>query len=412
MAALAAVLVLSIPALLLGCQPRSEEPPSGVRASSPASSPAAASTTSSPGLTPVPDGGPSPIIIEEFDDPDVFGGPDLEVLRHPVSAGDGFAILGEVTDDDRATHAEVWLSPDGVTWERIRRIPAMDGGRVVGVAEMAEGTLVAIGSRVGDPIVWTSDDRGRSWTEAPASIGPTGTDLRLIVAGPLGVLAVGTGTSMPQEGHAPRGGGNRLWLSSDGRDWRDVPMPVDVFGEVDIYDVAATSSGFVAVGGRFPVEPAPAGDPLRGVRAAAWLSADGLTWTSAEVQDGPPLLKVYAGSEGVLAVGFGEEITGTTPWQSADGRSWQRQNRKFETGNSYPAAWDGRIFMLRSRNDAGQVILELSESRDGIEWRVAGETPSVRVGGIGVTAPGVPGLVQVGGGNGDVVVWLIRWPAG
>jgi hypothetical protein len=306
---------------------------------------------------------------------------------------------------------EAWLSPDGTTWEQVSSIPAMDGAHVTDVVELSDGRHIAVGWKTGgEPTAWTSDDRGRTWAGGPMADIPMGSNVKLVVAGSHGAVALGTAPrAIGEAGEAVRGG-NRLWWSADGSAWSAVPMLEDVFGAIDIYDVAATPTGFVAVGGRYPDEPAPAGDPLRGARAAAWRSADGVTWDAAETEDGPPIIKVFAGSQGMLGVGYGEEITGTMAWESEDGNAWRRQLATLETGNTYPAVWDGRIFMLRSITANGEPLLQLSESLNGVNWLTAGLGRAEQVGGIGVTAPGVPGLIQVGGGDGDAKVWLIRWP--
>lgn len=367
--------------------------PPGAGHESPISSPTSTSGSGIAGL-----------LIETFDDPAIFGGPGSDVLEYPVSAGDGFAILGRVIDDGTfAIQAQAWLSPDGRAWERVRQIPSMDDGQVVGLTELTEGTLLAVGSRGPEATVWTSGDHGRTWTAGSLTDAPSGTNLAAVVSGRSGALALGVGPG------GESGFGSRLWWSPNGREWEAVAMRAAVFGRVEIRDIAATSSGFVAIGGRTPAEPTP--DPLLGMRAAAWWSDDGLTWALADVEDGSPLAKVYAGSEGLLAVGYEREVAETVPWQSTDGRAWRLQNRSLQTGNRYPAVWGNSIFLLGSRFDGNQQVLELTESRNGIEWRIAGEAPFDRTGAVGVAAPGVPGIIQVGGG-GDGRVWLVRWPEG
>ena len=343
-------------------------------------------------------------MIEEFSDPAIFGGPGQEVLRYPVSAGDGFAILGEVSDNG-ATHQEAWLSSDGEKWERVRQIPAMDQAWLAGIAELPRGRLLAIGRIVSDPRTWTSDDAGRTWAVGTIAGVPPGTTFAQVVSGPAGVLLLGVDTSTRTE--VPS-----LFWSPDGEEWTRVAMPADVFARGQIRSVAATRSGFLALGGRLPVEPAPIGDPFLGAKAAAWWSVDGRTWASADVEDGPILYGAWAGSEGNLGLGMNDKLGGATPapWYSIDGRQWDPQHVTIESGA--PAVWDGRIFMLRSKFVGSDAVVELTESRDGIEWRVAGQTPEERTGGIGVIAPGAPGLIQVGGSGGDVTVWLIRWPEG
>lgn len=397
-AALAAVAVMAISSVASGCrelpQLRSEE----------TTSPETGLATPSSRPTPTSGSGIARLVIETFDDPAIFGGPGQEVLRYPVSAGDGFAILGEVSESG-ATHEEAWLSSDGEKWQRVRQIPAMDGAWLAGVAELPQGRLLAIGRIVGDANIWTSDDAGRTWAVGTIADVPPGTAFGQVVSGPAGVLLLGVDTSTRAEVAS-------LFWSPDGEEWTLVAMPADVFARGQIRSIAATPSGFLALGGRLPVEPAPISDPFLGARAAAWWSTDGRTWASADVEDGPILYGAWAGSKGSLGLGMNDKLAGAppAPWYSVDGRQWDLQNLTMESGA--PAVWDSRIFMLRSKFVGSDAVVELSESGNGVEWRVAGQTPEARTGGIGVIAPGAPGLIQVGGSDGDVTVWLIRWPEG
>lgn len=347
------------------------------------------------------------LTIQRFDDAATFGGPGFDTLRFPVSAGAGYVVLGEVVVDHKAA-AQAWISPDGRTWERVT-VPAMDRAFVNGVAEMVDGTLVAIGMSFDDAsgLIWTSDDRGRTWTRtAPLTDIQPPMQLQRIVAGPKGALLLGATGSMPA-----REGDSRLWWSPDGHTWTTAAMPTRVFGDVEIRGVTATASGFIGVGGRSPRgEPAPA-DPLRGERAAAWRSTDGTSWEAADVEDGPLLNGVVAGAQGMVGFGFGEGAADPLTWRSADGARWRQQTLAIPTVNSSLSAWDGRIFLLASRWSGSHPMLELWASADGVEWRLIGQAPDEETGGVGAAAPGDPGLVQVGSRDGDGQVWLIPWPA-
>lgn len=362
-----------------------------------------------PAVTPAPT--PSPIVVngmlvvEAFDDPAVFGGPGQEVLRYPVSAGDGFAILGEVSGDG-PTREDAWISPDGRHWERVRGIPSMADAFLTGLAELPGGPLVAVGRRGPEATAWHSADAGRTWTAVRLPDAPAGTNLGEIVAGPSGAVVVGY-RSGPDATTI-----SRLWWSPDGADWTAVAMRDEVFGTVEIRGIAPSGTGFVATGGRYLTIPAPRLDPLRGMRAAAWTSPDGRTWAAAAIEDAPPLGPVFAGSEGMIAFGVAEDLGPAVTWFSIDGSSWHRLADPLKTGNSWVAVRDGRIFVLRSRFEGRQTTLELSASPNGVDWTVAGTGPVERGGGTGVVAAGTPGLIQVGLRDGDVQVWLIPWPLG
>lgn len=184
------------------------------------------------------------------------------------------------------------------------------------------GVFVAVGSANGDAAIWTSDDDGASWAQAGSADllgGPGRQALSGVAHGPHGWLAVGGATTDPAvtrpllvtsadgmtwrpgptleidpghfllaprvvaagrkgyvlagEDHGPAGMTPALWFSPDLRQFTRVPparMPAGGAG-VHIAGVAATSYGFVAVGG------AGTADREAGV---VWVSPDGLNWVS------------------------------------------------------------------------------------------------------------------------------------
>jgi hypothetical protein len=342
------------------------------------------------------------LTVETFDDVEVFGGPGFEVLRHPVSAGGGFAILGEVGGDG-PRRQDAWLSPDGRHWERIQGIPAMNDAYLVGIAEAPGGSLVAAPQIGPDAVTWRSTDAGRSWSATELPDAPAGTSFGAITAGAGGVLVSGS---------QPRGGERvpRLWWSRDGADWTAVVMRDEVFGGAEVRAIAAVSTGFVAVGGRRTEAPVASADPLGGMRAAAFRSADGVTWEAALVDDAPPINVVLAGADGIVAYGFADNLSDTLAWASTDGTTWRSRPDERESATAWFAVHQGQISRLRSRADGMASSLELAVSSNGVDWTIAGTGTTDRTGGIGVIAAGEPGLIQVGGTGEDVQLWFIPWP--
>jgi hypothetical protein len=111
-----------------------------------------------------------------------------------------------------------------------------------------------------------------------------------------------------------------LWASHDGRSWTDVVDPT----MDSVTAVAGGPGGFVAAG-------------EASGRAAAWFSADGLTWGKVDLLDARSAKHVepkwVAGSDaGYVLVGadpscFGEPCSPSAEaviWTSPDGRSWSR----------------------------------------------------------------------------------------
>jgi hypothetical protein len=109
-----------------------------------------------------------------------------------------------------------------------------------------------------------------------------------------------------------------MWYSADGSSWRGVDLSRASFSEAQVTGVHAVPGGFVATGGVGGRLPAGIGDP--GGTPGGWWSADGLTWTKAQVapfENGMYLDEVYAAAHGLLATGFR-----VGAWSSSDGHSW------------------------------------------------------------------------------------------
>ncbi len=235
---------------------------------------------------------------------------------HPVSgagSGDrflavassdfGFLAGGVVNEPDRMddfvpyTDAAVWLSKDGVTWER-----------------------------VGDPSVFAGD---------PTATGQWGHQWIFdIGAGPSGIVAVGTD-----------GFDAATWYSDDGVTWERVRSDeFDGDGVQELSVVAALDSGFVAVGRNgsdttvwrspdgqtWSSLPEADNSSLRGVfigvseQETVWLTADGEGWIRRGPSDlpidpesGQGPVGVVAWSDGLLAYGPASRV-----WTSSDGIAW------------------------------------------------------------------------------------------
>jgi hypothetical protein len=398
----------------------------GVRPSG-AASPDAGITTSipSPAISPVPSTGTAPIpsetaaggeddlVVEVFDDPATFGRPGFDVARVATAVGDGFVVIGDHSETPGSLTHEAWLTPDGRTWERVGDIRAMGAATVTGVAELASGRLVAVGSEGPAAKAWLSDDAGRTWRDAPAPTDVAGVMLRIIVAGPRQALVMGSlGTSDGSPASV-------LFLTSNGEDWTSVDLPAATFSGGAINDIAPLGDGFVAVGGRtldgLPAVPGPT-DIYQGLRRAAWHSADGLTWATAAIdadsgEAAPgPMGKMLAGSARLLAFGLGPATSPTDRmfYASSDGASWA-PGIQFDTSNTGIATWNGQIYLLRSRFVGSQPTAELIVG-DGLEFGSKGSSVDPVIGG-GWAVAGAPGILQPGIVGDDVRIVLVH-PAG
>lgn len=260
-----------------------------------------------------------------------------EVGMFDVTAGTpGIVAIGYAARPDM--RATVWFSPDGVAWERITlgptaRVGAVtwDGTSFVLVGEDrvdAPTSLADFATAKARAAVWTSPD-GRTWArvahtpaletgafidtmEDPASGG-----MADVAAGPVGLVAVGS-TCRP----LPAGCEPAAWISPDGMTWvRADGMPKISGSLSSVAPVPAPGSGFVAVGaqtcGSSP-DAVPGGCP-----AVALFSADGRTWSQQPFDQAGELTAVVPMGGRLFASASGGP---ETAWTSADGTSWTPAN--------------------------------------------------------------------------------------
>ncbi len=261
--------------------------------------------------------------------------------------------------------AAIWISPDGVTWDRVPDNRSFHGAIMYSVANGPAG-LVAVGSEAawsGDPrgAAWTSTD-GVTWSKAPRIPGAAW-QLTDVVAWRSGYVAVGPADEAPPiraiwtspdgrrwvpadidlppraDPEAPalelvavaatanrlialeaEGGG--ILTSTDGQHWSQIPDKGAFGSAPGLGDVAATPHGFVVVG-------SDAGRP------AAWNSADGLEWTEAPASSAfTPggngeygMHAIAVDLDGIVGVGESPGGDALAVWTSNDGVTWQRSDQ-------------------------------------------------------------------------------------
>jgi hypothetical protein len=214
------------------------------------------------------------------------------------------------------------------------------------------------------------------------------------VAGPQGMVAVGSldGSS---------GGVGAIWYSPDGSQWQRIPHDDDLFGmptepaNTMVVDVAAGESGFLAVGVHF-TEPR---------EQVVWASADGLTWSRAEV---PGLVgaAVINTESGWTVVGGGG-LQGAV-WNSRDGLDWEAASGEAFSSDTHDisiqdVAYDGQRFVAVGGSSARELRQErpiIWISDDGTNWEpIVDETGVFEIpaaDGIGSVVAGPSGFVAVG----------------
>lgn len=181
--------------------------------------------------------------------------------------------------------AAVWVSPDGLTWERAPHDEGVFGGEgdqfIRSIVQTA-GRAVAVGASGGHAAAWLSSD-GRAWTRA--RIERTESDgfsvLNDIAVGDYGLVAVGgvdldwessgLGSSTPRPTAEPA-----LWFSTDGTVWNRAPDPTSeselrATADGSLTVIASGRGGVVAIGGG-------------AVGPVVWASQDGSEWHALDAE--------------------------------------------------------------------------------------------------------------------------------
>ncbi|QXJ23967.1 hypothetical protein AGRA3207_005203 [Actinomadura graeca] len=264
-------------------------------------------------------------------------------------------------DGGRTFKAAGQRGPDGGA-ARPGDVPQAVGG--------SSGGWVAIGTRTGGGVVWTSED-GRDWRREPDAVGNVfgaGNRVRRIVATGGGFLAIGDTSAKGDFSDATPA----VWLSADGRRWEPRAggqIGLQVRGRFSLVEAAASGDVILLEG---LITPAPKKPSYRRV----WRSDDGgRTWSASDVPvpRGSRGLIVGGGEGGFLALreiraggrSYGQAFT------SRDGAAWRRSGRLVTGGyqRTSQIVGDGRGFaavVVRGRD------VLLSRTSDGAAWKDAG----------------------------------------
>lgn len=340
-----------------------------------------------------------------------------------VTVGGPGLVAGGVTHpgEGKTADAAVWVSPDGFEWTRIEDETGVFGDDMSPMAnpgnqfinDVAGGSLgvIAVGTDgkllEHDGAIWVSED-GLVWervSDDQALFGGDGNQIMHSVVQTPGLVVV-VGESA---GHAA------VWVSSDGVLWERAEI-IDESTDAGIEpsvmnDIAVTDAGLLAVGS--------AGIDLG---PAVWLSADGVTWnrlldSMAGQQSGfsttesamSPMTAIAAGEHGLVAIGtkLREEedpsyaawtTNGPLVWTSDDGYEWQSVEPTFleETDGQEPVryaymkrgapiliedvSWvDDRLFaiggyeLMPSANALPSFVTLWSSTDGGSTWHTAAE---------------------------------------
>ncbi|HEX2755514.1 MAG TPA: hypothetical protein VHM48_08625, partial [Candidatus Limnocylindrales bacterium] len=175
-------------------------------------------------------------------------------------------------------------SDDGMTWILDPADPGLVAAAtdhtniVLGIADGPAG-LVVVGaaangdSSAGDVRAWRSTD-GLKWQAASQIGGDLNAEMRAVIGGKQGYVAVGSdgfpGASALESGSR----GAAVWTSADGSSWARVADQPAFLGST-MTGITATSTGYVAWGGNLPMVE------VRATQPPIWTSSDGRTWLRA-----------------------------------------------------------------------------------------------------------------------------------
>ncbi len=322
---------------------------------------APATTVPTPSTVPVPRmaplaWGPAPMSN------DLQGG----MMSSVTQWGPGYLAGGGVTNTTGRSDPAMWVSDDGLTWERIVSDAFDTGPRPKAsddlyVADVAAGPLgvIAVGGegRAGsdeyDAAVWVSSD-GTAWQRVPpdpAVLGGDGSQaMRQVVAGGPGWVAI---ADVGEPKYA-----TGIFVSTDGLAWHRVPESEIVpNGEAAlITDLAVRDGLIVAVGHTPSANPERTVDgatlyywlstTFRQFRPLVWVSDDGYSWRQISLtapadvpgDAGAVLESITVAADGDFVVIGTAADTLPAVWRSTDGRQWTAVPSSFE-GLNVRAAW-------------------------------------------------------------------------
>jgi hypothetical protein len=299
----------------------------------------------------------------------------------------GSGRLGVLAVGTSRGNAAAWLSTDGSRWTRATSIEGAAGAQIFDVAQGPQGAIAVGSLPAGGSVVWTSRD-GLRWTrQEPAAFRTM--RVTLLAVGEGGMIAAG-------DTPAPYAGRGRVWFSQDGQGWRQV-LEVD-----HVQDIAAAHGRFVVIGC-----DVSAGHCLR---AQAWTSADGRTWTVATVAHADATFsRGLATTRGFMAAGADVKAA-TQPrvlWLSTNGTSWQVVPEAPRLSGEDNRSFSGKVIGILALRIGAPSRLEVYTSTDGKSWFWAEATTTIRSLGVASAVPS-GGVVLYGTDEQGPSIWLAR----
>jgi len=323
----------------------------------------------------------------------------------------GFSIQPSSSTGDTPIDPTVvsYYSPDGVHWKAGQTLDTAGAGTqgllwdIRSVIEGPAGLLAvgwsgACGSEYVDGL-WTSSD-GTSWqpVDTQKVFGQNAIAIPRISGGSAGYVAV-----------AYKGAG--VWTSADGRVWRPVALDAPGFKNSKIDDGTAFSGGYVLAGTygtadcAVTIGPAPTLPPAT---AAVWWSADAASWTRVSLpgamssSDGQSISVCRLSDRALMAIASTWSDTSQTSaqlaWVTTDGRTWSSVTLPAGISEADILSDGQRALVVLPVGD-GQTVSHLSLQTFDADYalvtlRQSGNQPSIPSPDPGMSVP--YGLVAVG----------------
>jgi hypothetical protein len=281
-------------------------------------------------------------------------------------------------------------------------------------AAAVASTVVVVGSQ--EPVVsgagtqrglfLVSQNAGRTWQLAPVA-SPSGNAPSVVAGSRTGWVALQSQYESPAAGTTDIGG---VWTSQNGTSWteNDSEATTGPFAGSSISSLAATASGFVAVG-----------EIGSSQAAAVWTSTDGQHWRRTEPPFGssPSVTNTLAAYGNQVLTWVSSGPFSASFWYSPDaGLTWQRVSPPPVSGVSQTAyegvaAGPSGLYIYGTGDNASfSAVGLIFASTDGTHWSVAANAPppgdGIGFGSLTADSSGFASFVTTGSSSQDAGLYL------
>ena len=216
------------------------------------------------------------------------------------------------------------FSADGLHWTTGRPMEVEGLESVVDITQVVEGPsgLLAVGrypgAACGGPAtidaLWTSTD-GLAWSLVHPSAAFASSRAYWVEGGSTGYIASGI---------LKDGTTQAVWLSADGRSWRQIPLTGPTFDKF-VLDGATNFAGSYIVSGAVLKD---SGCGQTWATPSLWWSADGTSWTRSELPgaataNDASITTTKVSDHALVAVASATQVPSRQVWVSHDGRQWK-----------------------------------------------------------------------------------------